>query len=117
MSTDNGTRSRPRRFSRRKFLALGAVGASALAFGGVAFGQQTGEEEQYKSHTIKVQRERGRQELYVDGNRITTIHTNGVYRAESYMFDPRNDIKSLAKAMVDAHEKLKAKGVKDPGVL
>ena len=106
-------------------MALGSAGASALALGGVvAFGQQqsraaaqAADEEQYKGHKIKVKKEKGRQELYVDDDHITTIQTNGAFRAEGYMFDPKADIKSLAKAMVDAHEKLKAKGVKEIGIL
>ncbi len=115
-----------RRFSRRELLALGAAGASALTFGGgVAFGQQSraaaqaadAPEEHYKGHKIKVKEEKGRQELYVDDARITTIQTNGAFRAEGYMFDPQGDIKRLAKAMIDAHEKLKAKGVQTTGIL
>jgi hypothetical protein len=122
---DGPPRRRRRRFSRREFLALGAAGTSVLAFGGVAFGQQQGrttgvaqaDEEEYKGHKIAVKKKKGREEPYVDDMHIDIIRTNGAYRADGYVFDPQPTIKDLAKAMVDAHEELKAKGVEDPGIL
>jgi hypothetical protein len=64
-----------------------------------------------------VKKKQGREEPYVDDKHIDTIHTNGAYRADGYVFDPQPTLKDLARAMVDAHEELKAKGVKDPGIL
>jgi hypothetical protein len=117
-----------RRFSRRELIALGAAGALVLGGGGVAFGEQQRRgrksggavqadgEEAYKGRKIKVKKEKGRDELYIDDEHVNIVRTNGAFRAEGYMFDPKDDAKGLAKAMIDAHEKLKAKGIEDPEI-
>ena len=100
------------RLTRRQFLALGVAGASALAFGGVAFGQQTGEEEQYKGHRIKVERRNGSKELYIDGERVDMYDSSGIYRAADHAFDWGETPSELAKKIINARRAYAARGVR-----
>ena len=106
--------------SRREFLIAGAVGAGALAFGGsAALGQEAaprgrGAERsvEHRGSEVRVGRANGRDELYVDGEHIRTIDSNGVYRADGFMFSPETDLVELGKRVVDARRAYAARGAK-----
>lgn len=40
-------------------------------------------------------------QLYIDGERILTVHDAGEYRAANFMFSPQPTLEDLAKKMVD----------------
>ena len=94
----------PRRFNRRQILALGAAAASVVALGsyvGSARGQGSGRISSYRGRTIRVERRRGRPELFIDGEHIITVDSNGAYRAAEFMFSPSPTLDELAKNMID----------------
>ena len=94
-------------------MALGAAGASALAFGGYAasaFGQAADVAITYRGSRIVVQRRHGRPELYIGGEHVLTVHNNGSYRAATYAFDWSDSLEELGKKMVDYRRALAARG-------
>jgi hypothetical protein len=113
MSTER-TSGRPRRFSRRELLIMGAAGTSALAFGGYAtgaFGQTTEQSSTtYRGRKIVVAKDNGRPELYVDGEHVVTVRNNGSYRSATYAFDWNPSLEVLAKRMIDNEAALSAPG-------
>jgi hypothetical protein len=108
-----------RRLNRKEFLAAGVASASILAFGGIAFAQSRGSEvaesARYRNSDIRVLRTNGRRELYIDGEHIRTIDTNGVYRADGFVFSPEPTLKDLGMRLIDARRAYAARGVRSGG--
>jgi hypothetical protein len=108
-----------RRLNRREFLAAGVASASMLAFGGIAFarsrGSEVAESARYRNSDIRVVRANGRRELYIDGEHVRTIDTNGVYRADGFVFSPEPTLKDLGMRMIDARRAYTARGVRSGG--
>ncbi len=138
MSVDEPTGERdPRKFTRRQILALGAAGAGLVAFSGKASGQsvrrnpttppRAGNPDtppprgrvvadlKYKDSAIRVERARGRSELYVDNEYIRVVNNNGEYRAAGFMFSPEPTPEALGKNIIDARSALAARGMQARG--
>mgnify|MGYP001271727233 FL=1 len=102
-----------RRFSRREALALGAAASVLVALGTGARGSSGQEARErvllHKGRRIAIRRVRGRRELYIEGEHIRTVHSNGAYRAEGFVFSPSPTLEELAREMVDYRAALQAR--------
>ena len=86
MSTQGNTNQTSKDLSRRDFLVLGGAGASALAFGAlgarVAAGQEVaGDTFSYGGHRVLVRWRNRHPLLWIDGDPVVVVDTNGTYRA------------------------------------
>ncbi|BBL79344.1 hypothetical protein RxyAA322_11980 [Rubrobacter xylanophilus] len=63
----------------------------------------------HRGRKIRIQRVRGRRELYIEGEHIRTVHSNGAYRAEGFVFSPSPTLEGLAREMVDYRAALQAR--------
>ncbi|QYJ15084.1 hypothetical protein Rxycam_00896 [Rubrobacter xylanophilus DSM 9941] len=111
MSSERG--SGGRRFSRREALALGAAASVLVALGtgvrDVGGREESGRTLLHRGRRIRIQRVRGRRELYIEGEHIRTVHSNGAYRAEGFVFSPSPTLEELAREMVDYRAALQAR--------
>ncbi|ABG04895.1 Twin-arginine translocation pathway signal [Rubrobacter xylanophilus DSM 9941] len=102
-----------RRFSRREALILGAAASVLVALGTGARGSSGHEAREkvllHKGRRIAIRRVRGRRELYIEGEHIRTVHSNGAYRAEGFVFSPSPTLEELAREMVDYRAALQAR--------
>jgi len=55
----------------------------------------------YRGKKIVVEERGGRPQLSIDGKPITTVNTNGAYRAAGFVFSPSDTQVELAKKMID----------------
>ena len=104
MNAEGGAGGAGRGLTRREFVGLGAAGAAAFVLAGCA-GVMAQEEQgtgfSYKGRRIRVAKREGRPELFIDGERIVTVHSNGAFRAANFMFSPQPTRVGLAKRIVD----------------
>lgn len=109
MEENPGTQER-RRISRREFVGLGVAGAGLVLLPGClpsAGAQQrpggpaNSGAVNYRGHAIAVERRNGRPELFIDGERIVTVDTNGAFRAANFMFSPASTRQELARSIID----------------
>lgn len=121
-----GDRTSGRSFSRRAFLAAGAAGAALLAsgcnLGTLATAQQPGgtrkdardsaPNDVYRGSRVRVDRTRHPEKLYIDGRHIPTVRTSGAYLAVGFVFDPKENLEELGRAIVDARQALRDWGAK-----
>ena len=112
MSTDESTDVPRRPITRREFVILGGAGAGALAFGGLTARVATGQEEaggafSYLGHNVVVRWRNGHPLLWIDGEPLVVVDTNGTYRAAGYAFDWASTPKDLAKKVIDNRNLLK----------
>lgn len=86
--------------TRRRLLAGGAgvIGLLSVGgFGGVAWARRPAPGEL----AVRVLQRGGRPELYLAGERIPTVATNGAYRAANFMFAPEPNLRELGREIAE----------------
>jgi len=67
----------------------------------MAAGQVAGGTFSYRGHEVLLKWRNGHPQLYIDGEPIVVVDTNGTYRATGYAFDWASTPQGLAKKILD----------------